>query len=130
MNSVEVKAKMSLSYCHICEAEVDDFGGSCRLGHALLARPVKATPPPPPPERPTHTPPPPPPPPPIRQHPNNVWTVLEDGGFEGKDPIASFAPPHRMNWGPENEAPIIRNMRSLISRRNRRFNKLETQAAS
>jgi len=119
---------MSLSYCHICEAEVDDFGGSCRLGHALRARPAKATPPPPPTERPANTPP--PPPPPIRRHPDNVWTVLEDGGFEGNDPIASFAPPHRMNWGPENQAPIIRNMRSLISRRNRRFNKLETQTSS
>jgi len=116
------------SYCHICEAEVEDFGGSCRLGHAFRP-PVKATPPPPPP-RPTHSPPPPPPPPPIRSHPDNVWTVLENGRFEGNDPIASFAPPHRMNWGPENEAPIIRSMRSLISRRSRRFNKLETQSSS
>jgi hypothetical protein len=56
--------------------------------------------------------------------------VLEDGEFEGNDPIASFAPPHRMNWGPENEAPIIRNVRSLISRRNRRFNKVEAQTTS
>jgi hypothetical protein len=118
---------MSLSYCHICEAEVDDFGGSCRLGHALLARANKASPRPSSPSRPAHTPPPPPPP---RQHPDNVWTVLENGGFEGNDPIASFAPPHRMNWGPENEAVIIRNMRSLVSRRNRRFNKLEAQVTS
>ena len=117
---------MSLSYCHICEAEVDDFGGSCRLGHALLARPAAAPLQSSAPRRPAHTPPPPPPP---RHHANNVWTVLEDGGFEGNDPIASFAPPHRMNWGPENETPIIRNMRSL-SRRNRRFNKLEAQATS
>ena len=118
---------MSLSYCHICEAEVDDFGGSCRLGHALLARPAQATPQPSSPRRPAHTPPPPPPP---RHHANNVWTVLEDGAIEGNDPIASFAPSRRMNWGPEHETPIIRNMRSWMSRRNRRFNKLEAQATS
>ncbi|MGH2698940.1 MAG: hypothetical protein ACRDJL_07065 [Actinomycetota bacterium] len=57
--------------------------------------------------------------------------MLEQGGFESNDPIAAFAPAPRMNWGPENETPIVRSVRSLVDRsKSRRSHKLETQPTS
>ncbi|MGH2776768.1 MAG: hypothetical protein ACRDJT_15265 [Actinomycetota bacterium] len=118
---------MTFSYCHICKAEVVDFGGTCKQGHAFAPSPNRATPPPPPPRQAVQAPPP-PPPPPVRSEPTTVWKVLEQGGFQSNDPIAAFAPAPRMNWGPENEVPIVRSMRSLIDRtKSRRGDKLETQ---
>ncbi|CAN5531137.1 hypothetical protein BH20ACT23_BH20ACT23_14440 [soil metagenome] len=133
MNWVEVQEPMTFSYCHNCKAEVVDFGGTCKQGHAFAPSPDRATPPPPPPSRAVQMPP--PPPPPVRAEPNTVWKVLEQSGFQGEsrsnDPIAAFAPAPRMNWGPENEAPIVRSVRSLIDRtKSRRVEKFETQAAS
>jgi hypothetical protein len=124
---VEVQEPMTFSYCHICKAEVVDFGGTCKQGHAFAPSPSKPTPPPPPPRQ-VQTPPP-PPPPPVRAEPSTVWKVLEQGGFQSNDPIAAFAPPPRMSWGPENEAPIVRSVRSLIDRtKSRRVERLETRA--
>jgi hypothetical protein len=107
---------MTFGYCHICRAEVVDFGGTCKQGHSLVARStVAAPPPPPPPPAPLKTPPPPPPAPSAK----TVWDVLEQAGMEAtqtNDPIAAFAPASRMNWGPESETPIVRSVRSLIDR--------------
>ena len=69
----------------------------------------------------------------MHAEPNTVWKVLEQGGYQGglpsNDPIAAFAPAPRMNWGPENEAPIVRSVRSLMDRtKSRRVEKMETQA--
>jgi hypothetical protein len=124
---------MTFSYCHICKAEVVDFGGTCKQGHSFAPSSNEATPPPPPPRRAVQSPPP-PPPPPVPAEPNTVWKVLEQGGYQGgarsNDPIAAFAPAPRMNWGPENETPIVRSVRSLIDRtKSRRVEKLEGQAA-
>jgi hypothetical protein len=119
---------MTFAYCHICKAEVVDFGGSCQQGHAFAPAPKTPAPPPPPPKRLQG---PPPPPPPSVRRPNTVWTVLEQAGVEKNDPIAAFAPAPRMNWGPENEAPIVRSVRSLIDRtKSRRSPELETSPAS
>src|SRR5918996_5389463 len=61
MNWVEVQEPMTFSYCHICKAEVVDFGGTCKQGHSFALSPSKPTPPPPPPPPTGPTPPPPPP---------------------------------------------------------------------
>ena len=108
---------MTFGYCHICRAEVVDFGGTCKQGHFLVARPtVAAPPPPPPPPAPVQMRTPPPPPAPRTQ---SVWDVLERAGMEAtqaNDPITAFAPASRMNWGPEGETPIVRSVRSFIDR--------------
>ncbi|MGH2825945.1 MAG: hypothetical protein ACRDKF_03130 [Actinomycetota bacterium] len=123
---------MTFGYCHICRAEVVDFGGTCKQGHSLVARPTgSAPPPPPPPPAPLKTPPPPPPAPGAK----TVWDVLERAGMEAtetNDPIAAFAPASRMNWGPESETPIVRSVRSLIdrSRGARGSRRLESQPAN
>ncbi|MGH2789925.1 MAG: hypothetical protein ACRDJ0_02945 [Actinomycetota bacterium] len=132
---------MTFGYCHICRAEVVDFGGTCKQGHSLVARPtvaapttpaVAAPPPPPPPPAPVRMPPPPPPPAPRSQ---TVWDVLEQAGMDAtemNDPIAAFAPASRMNWGPESETPIVRSVRSLIdrSKSSKLSRSLESQPAS
>ncbi|MGH2749902.1 MAG: hypothetical protein ACRDK3_03365 [Actinomycetota bacterium] len=121
---------MTFAYCHICKAEVSDFGGTCQRGHSFAPSTAPSTPPPSPPRRVQA--PPPPPPPPVRAEPTTVWKVLEQGGYETNDPIAAFAPAPRMNWGPESEVPIVRSVRSLIDRSKARHSApdLEAQSAS
>ncbi len=47
---------------------------------------------------PSPPPPPPPPPPPVRR---SVWDLASQPAPDGPDPIASFSPAPRMDWGPE-----------------------------
>jgi hypothetical protein len=121
---------MPLRYCRVCDADVEDAGGYCLLGHPLKldapipsvaemrdevsralgeARPeqepsasdieesaaVEAAPgawKPPPPD--------------VRA---KVWQSLEDAVPESADPITAFAPPPRMDWGPEQSGLRGRN---------------------
>ena len=48
-------------------------------------------------------PPPPPPPPALPHRPsyNEMWAALEDDVAGSNDPMADFAPPPRMDWGPK-----------------------------
>jgi hypothetical protein len=48
-------------------------------------------------------PPPPPPPPPHRHRPSyeEMWAAYADDAEGSNDPIAAFAPPPRMDWGPK-----------------------------
>ena len=120
---------MPLRYCRLCDADVEDAGGYCLLGHPLKldtpipsvaemrdevsralgeARPeeeassemadasaAEAVP-----EAWT------PPPPDVRA---KVWQPLEDAVPESADPITAFAPPPRMDWGPEQSGLRGRN---------------------
>lgn len=104
---------MTFAYCHICKAEVVDFGGTCQQGHGIGPRLAGAIPPPPPPPRVQMSS---PPPPPLRPAPTTVWDVLGQSRSEANDPIAAFAPAPRMDWGPRSETPIVRSVRSLIDR--------------
>ncbi|MDQ3765765.1 MAG: hypothetical protein M3346_00220 [Actinomycetota bacterium] len=102
---------MTLRYCPRCSAEVATADGFCRLGHSVkLVAPVASpgtfgdqsgqidgatavsstSPPPPPPER-------------LGVAPLGRFGALwEEGNGDrlGTDPIASFAPYPRMDWGP------------------------------
>ncbi len=102
---------MTLRYCPRCAAEVATADGFCRLGHSVkllapvaslgvfsdeLGNPSKDTqaggggPPPPPPER-------------LGIAPLGRFGALWEAGDldrPGTDPIASFAPYPRMDWGP------------------------------
>lgn len=109
----------SLAYCNSCAAEVEDAGGYCLLGHRLSA----LVPPPPPP----------PPMADLRQAVAEVfeeaavkvgasdpdaeaasryvssidrtWAELENAPAPAADdPINTFAPPPRMDWGPRRSA--------------------------
>jgi hypothetical protein len=100
-------------YCTTCAAEVEDAGGFCMLGHRLApATPSfdgygtdsddagsthRSTPTGPVPSRPT-----PPPPPPVAQFSEpSVWDEIEGEPMGDNDPITSFAPAPRMDWGPD-----------------------------
>jgi hypothetical protein len=109
---------MSFRHCPRCGTEVEDAGGYCLLGHPLrLSAPVDslkelraevdraladvkaeavemlqtvsvgaaAGPPPPPPTGP---------------HPG-TFSPLQREADESTDPLEDFAPPPRMDWGPE-----------------------------
>ncbi|MDQ3783776.1 MAG: hypothetical protein M3360_02690 [Actinomycetota bacterium] len=102
---------MTLRYCSRCSAEVATADGFCRLGHSVKLVPpvpstgalrdksghsdekattVSSTGPPPPPER-------------LDVTPLGRFGALWDEGDTdrpGADPIASFAPYPRMDWGP------------------------------
>jgi hypothetical protein len=41
------------------------------------------------------------PPPPPSRGPHSVWRALGDESGDASDPIAAFAPPAGMDWGPE-----------------------------
>jgi hypothetical protein len=111
-------------YCTTCAAEVEDAGGFCMLGHRLapavpsidefqsefegafeearaqISGPTPAVP----------TPPPPPPP---SQRPS-VWDELDDEPVEATDPITSFAPAPRMDWGPDRN--VLSRVEGLFNR--------------
>lgn len=61
-------------------------------------------------------PPPPPPPPPSedvrRPSYKEMWAALEDDVAGSGDPIAAFAPPPRMDWGPKRSIGLARLGRS------------------
>lgn len=107
----------SRAFCNRCGAEVDDVGGFCLLGHRLSAL----------------APPPPPPPPPATSDVARIegsvtpaapapeaaeaapsryassiertWAELESAPAPAPDdPINTFAPPPRMDWGPQRSA--------------------------
>jgi hypothetical protein len=115
---------MTTRYCPSCRAEVEDTGGFCLLGHNLtleaptsslselraevdrvfeeaqveVAAAMSAPPPPPPAETvraavsgasPAPSP------------PRRVFEGLGTEPARPQDPISAFAPPPRMDWGPE-----------------------------
>jgi hypothetical protein len=123
--------RMPYRYCRACDADVEDAGGYCLLGHPLRldapmpsvaemrdevsralgeARPeghaseahTDGEPAPEVADARLDT----PPPPDIRA---TVWHSLEDTTPETADPITAFAPPPRMDWGPEQSGLRRRN---------------------
>jgi hypothetical protein len=109
---------MSERFCPQCQAEVEDAGGFCLLGHRFSAAAPAAS------LRdlrdevdrafeearvqvahaldPAGTPPPPP------AVVSSVSLVIEQGGASGNDPIVEFAPAPRMDWGPERQGLLKR----------------------
>ena len=106
----------SRAFCNGCNAEVENAGGFCLLGHRLTA----FAPPPPPPPAMTDLseaveevfdeaqakvaamgPDPKPLPSRYASSVDRTWAQLEAGPAPAADdPINSFAPPPRMDWGP------------------------------
>jgi hypothetical protein len=115
-------------YCTTCAAEVEDAGGYCMLGHRLapagpspydlrseaddayaavrdqLATLLSDGPSP-------SVPTPPPPPPPAEP---SVWDALDTEALKGDDPITSFAPAPRMDWGPDRN--VLARFEGLFNR--------------
>lgn len=109
---------MAESFCNRCGSDVEDAGGFCLLGHRLA--PAFGAPPPPPPpamddltaevnsvfdaalasiQEPAA-----PPQEPSRyvSSVDRTWAQLESGPPPSPDdPINTFAPPPRMDWGPQ-----------------------------
>ncbi len=112
----------SRAFCNRCNTEVEDAGGFCLLGHRLNALAPPPPPPPPPPmtdlaeavaevfveaeakvaamaEAPEATEPEP------SRYASSVertWAQLESAPAPSPDdPINTFAPPPRMDWGPQ-----------------------------
>src|SRR5918997_7072000 len=104
---------MTRVFCNRCAAEVEDAGGFCLLGHRLSAL---APPPPPPPvmadlkqavadvfeeAAARVTPEPTPEPSRYSSSIERTWAELESAPAPAPDdPINTFAPPPRMDWGP------------------------------
>ena len=163
-------------HCTRCDAEVEDTGGYCLLGHPLrlsmetasladlrdevnaafesaeeevrdalnplleqvetapiaaaapeavlaaavatmparyAAPPMDATVAPPAPRPATRTAPPPPPPQRTKTKFETLWEGMEGGTLDRQDPINAFAPPPRMDWGPERSDRKSRGLRRL-----------------
>lgn len=121
---------MTTRYCPRCQGDVEEAGGFCLLGHRLSLEPVGASlsqletgfddaaeqaigqvfgAPPPPPDAPA------PQPSDKRSAQAAVYRRLEDisARLDEDDPIAAFAPPPRMDWGPRR--PSV--MRGVTGRR-------------
>ena len=121
---------MTTRYCPRCQGDVEEAGGFCLLGHRLSLEPVGTSlseletgfddaaeqaigqvfgAPPPPPDAPA------PQPSDERSAPAAVYRRLEDISArpDEDDPIAAFAPPPRMDWGPRR--PSV--MRGVTGRR-------------
>lgn len=119
---------MSERYCPKCQADVEDVGGFCLLGHSLRLRPITASLD----ElreevdrafeevrmqvatvtgeiaavQSSDAPPPPPPLPAdleeqTKTKMSELWEGFDDEVRSSTDPITAFAPDTRMNWGPE-----------------------------
>jgi hypothetical protein len=120
---------MTQRFCPLCATEVQDVGGYCRLGHRLRLDPPQASlgelrdevdrafgeaelvaaqasagvtstrtgrgPAPSPAQPPTR------PAPPARPAPPESRPTARRGLSAPSDPITNFAPPPRMDWGPE-----------------------------
>ena len=110
---------MVLRFCERCAAEVEDAGGYCLLGHPLRLDPlipsvaeirdevdrafdeVRA-------EQVNDGDPGPPPPPSDGPRGGSVWESLRRETAEPPgDPIEAFAPPPRMDWGPEERSGLM-----------------------
>lgn len=114
----------SRAYCIRCDSEVENAGGFCLLGHRLSAA---APPPPPPPAMddlaeavaevfeeaeaklaalaPEAAQEPPPLPSRYASSVERTWAELESAPAPSPDdPINTFAPPPRMDWGPRRSA--------------------------
>jgi len=106
-------------FCPRCNAEVEDVGGFCLLGHPLrVSAPVSSLS-----ElraevdlafeearvqvAPVLGEAPPPPPPPSHMH-RAMKLVADEPAAEGPDPIVDFAPAPRMDWGPEKQGLLKR----------------------
>lgn len=131
---------MAQRFCHRCSSDVEDAGGFCLLGHRLT--PVFDAPPPPPPPvmddltaevtsvfdaalatiqaappSPSAT------PEDARPLPSRyvssldrTWAELESAPPPSPDdPINTFAPPPRMDWGPQRAAGRFRLRRQRAS---------------
>lgn len=110
---------MSERFCPRCNAEVEDTGGYCLLGHSLrVSAPAdslaalraevdlafeearvqvahalgEAGPPPPPP----------------LATPVTVYPRMEETPSQGTDPITDFAPAPRMDWGPDRRQGLLK----------------------
>ena len=113
---------MVLRFCEKCAAEVEDVGGFCLLGHPLRLDPaipsvshvrnevdrvldeVRLEGSPAAPEGPAQ----PPPPPAGGEARPSLWASLDDErSTRSADPIEAFAPPPRMDWGPEERASLL-----------------------
>lgn len=117
---------MTERYCPKCQAEVEDVGGFCLLGHSLRLRPITETmdeiraevdrafeearvqvaaitgeiP------AIASSPPPPPPLPDdleeqTKTRMDELWAGFEEDAPSPADPITAFAPNTRMDWGPD-----------------------------
>ncbi|MCA1838539.1 MAG: hypothetical protein LC674_07310 [Actinobacteria bacterium] len=127
---------MGMRFCSTCNSEVEESGGYCLLGHGLAlvaprdsltalraevdqafedarAHLTEALVPPPPPPPPASTTPPPASPAPV----SDMWAGLDTiRQPEAADPINSFAPPPRMDWGP-NRARLLKRLTPRMPRR-------------
>ena len=125
-----------MRFCPTCAAEVQDAGGFCMLGHRLrpevstdplhddldkvfqgLAAEIESAstrPSSPVPSRPA---PPPPPPASPMKHAQTVWDDLDTKALTRDDPIASFAPAPRMDWGPDRT--VLSRLEGLFNRPSR-----------
>ncbi|MDQ3915867.1 MAG: hypothetical protein M3323_11165 [Actinomycetota bacterium] len=126
---------MAQRFCHRCGSDVEDAGGFCLLGHGLA--PVLGTPPPPPPpvmddltaemesvfdaalatiQAPAEAPEEPRPAP--SRYVSSIdrtWAELESAAPpSADDPINTFAPPPRMDWGPARAAGRFRLRRGRV----------------
>jgi hypothetical protein len=123
---------MDLRFCARCAAEVEDVGGFCLLGHPLRLDPLipsvadwrdeigracdearveTAGPTAAAEDRPPRDAAQPPPPPPAEsaRSGRSVWRSLDDDGAAvSGDPIQAFAPPARMDWGPQRSRFLVR----------------------
>ena len=113
---------MTMRFCPTCAAEVQDAGGFCMLGHldkvfqglAAEIESASTRPSSPVPSRPA---PPPPPPASPMKHAQTVWDDLDTKALTRDDPIASFAPAPRMDWGPDRT--VLSRLEGLFNRPSR-----------
>lgn len=125
---------MAQRFCHSCGSDVEDTGGFCLLGHRLLAR-FDPPPPPPPPVMEDLTvevaqafdaaqavvrqmAPPEAPPRSSSRYATSLdrtWAELESAPPpSADDPINTFAPPPRMDWGPQRATSRFRLRRQRV----------------
>ena len=95
---------MTLRFCVRCSADVETSDGFCLLGHSVKLVPPAGAPVSDGPAEALTTGPPPPPPDRLGGAPSlgrfgALWRKEENDGLDS-DPIASFAPYPRMDWGP------------------------------
>lgn len=119
---------MTFRFCPRCANEVEDVGGFCLLGHPLKLDPLipsvaeirdvvdravdeahtssSSSP-----RESSSTGAPPPPPAATLYDRHTVWESLETDADLPGDPIEAFAPPPRMDWGPDARPGLIARSR-------------------